>query len=101
VARFSHGIICDQNGVRVYENGAMVKTMFSVQTELTEIRIYRQPDNMIVYMAKTDADSVVHTSTVPTASRLLPLYAYGYLYTAGDKVTSAIFRTGEIQYGSV
>jgi len=101
VARFTHGIICDQNGVRVYENGAMVKTLFSVQTELTEIRIYRQPDNVIVYMAKTDAVSVVHTSTVPAASRLFSLYAYGYLYTAGDKVTSAVFKTGAVQYGSV
>jgi len=101
VARFSHGIICDQNGVRVYENGTMVKTMFSVQTELTEIRIYRQSDNVIVYMAKTDEVSVVHTSTVPTVSRLLQLYAYGYLYTAGDKVTSAVFKTGKVQYGSV
>ena len=101
VARFTHGIICDQNGVRVYENGAMVKTLFSVQTELTEIRVYRQPDNVIVYMAKTDAVSVVHTSTVPAASRVLPIYAYGYLYTAGDRVTSAVFRTGAVQYGSV
>ena len=101
VARFMHSIICDQNGVRVYENGTMVKTMFSVQTELTEIRIYRQSDNVIVYMAKTDEISVVHTSTVPTVSRLLQLYVYGYLYTAGDKVTSAVFKTGEIQYGSV
>jgi len=101
VARFSHGIICDQNGVRVYENGVLVKTLFSVQTELTEIRIYRQPDNVIAYMAKTDATSIVHTSTVPASSRLLPLYAYGYLYTAGDKVTSAVFKTGAVQYGSV
>ena len=72
-----------------------------MQTQLTEVRIYRQPANVIVYMAKTDAVSVVHTSTVPAASRLFSLYAYGYLYTAGDKVTSAVFKTGAVQYGSV
>jgi len=101
VARFTHGIICDSSGVRVYENGAMVKTLYATQTALSELRIYRQSSNTIVYVAITGASSVVHTSTVSTKSLLIPLYAYGYLYTAGDKITSAVFKTGEVQYGSV
>jgi len=101
VARFSHGIICDSSGVRVYENGAMVKTLYATQTALSELRIYRHSNNTIVYMAITGASSKVHTSTVPAKSLLIPLYAYGYLYTAGDRISSAVFRTGEVQYGSV
>ena len=101
VARFTHGIICDSSGVRVYENGAMVKTLYATQTALSELRIYRQSSNTIVYMAITGTSSVVHTSTVPAKSLLIPLYAYGYLYTAGDRISSAVFKTGEVQYGSV
>jgi hypothetical protein len=101
VARFKHGIICDQNGVRVYENGAMVKTLYSTQTVLSEIRVYRQTDNTIVYFVKTGTSSVVHTSNVTPQSLLIPLYVYGYLYTAGDRVASAAFATGVVQYGSV
>jgi len=101
VARFSHGIICDSSGVRIYENGAMVKTLYATQTVLTELRIYRQSANEIVYMAITGTSSVVHTSTVPAPLKILPLYAYGFLYTAGDRLTSASITTGDVQYGSV
>lgn len=101
VARFSHGIICDSSGVRVYENGAMVKTLYATQTVLTEIRIYRQTANEVVYVAITGTSSVAHTSTVPAPLKILPLYAYGFLYTAGDRLTSASITTGDVQYGSV
>ena len=101
VARFSHGIICDSSGVRIYENGAMVKTLYATQTVLTELRIYRQSANEIVYMAITGTSSIAHTSTVPAPLKIIPLYAYGFLYTAGDRLTSASITTGDVQYGSV
>jgi hypothetical protein len=69
---------------------------------VTVLRIYRHADNSIVYVATTGKDTVVYTSGTPCPFPVsVPMFVYGQLYASGDRVTSASFETGEVQYGSV
>ena len=101
IGRFTHSIIADRDGVKIYESGQLKTTLYNSQVELTQLRIYRMADNSIVYVATTGADTQVYTSLVAAPSKATPIYAYGYLFIASDKVTTARYRTGEVQYGSV
>lgn len=98
---FSHALVSDSEGVKIYENGVLVKTLYSVQTVTTKLRIYRMPDNSIVYMAITGTNCQLYTSLLALPTKVTDLFVYGHLYTAGDKITSAVYRVGEVQYGSV
>ena len=58
-------------------------------------------DNSIVYVATTGTATQVYTSLVAAPAKATPIYSYGFLFIASDKVTSATYKTGEVQYGSV
>jgi len=101
IGRFTHSIVADKDGVKIYESGTLKTTLYNSQVELTQLRIYRMADNSIVYVATTGTATQVYTSLVAAPSKATPIYAYGYLFIASDKVTTARYRTGEVQYGSV
>lgn len=101
IGRFTHSIVADKDGVKIYESGTLKSTLYNSQVELTQLRIYRMADNSIVYVATTGTATQVYTSLVAAPSKATSIYAYGYLFIASDKVTSAVYRTGEVQYGSV
>ena len=101
VGKFTHSIIADKDGVKIYESGALKTTLYNSQVELTQLRIYRMMDNSIVYVATTGTATQVYTSLVAAPAKATPIYSYGFLFIASDKVTSATYRTGEVQYGSV
>jgi hypothetical protein len=101
VGKFTHSIIADRDGVKIYESGTLKSTLYNSQVELTQLRIYRMMDNSIVYVATTGTDTQVYTSLVAAPAKATPIYSYGFLFIASDKVTSATYRTGEVQYGSV
>jgi hypothetical protein len=99
---FSHGLMIDKDGVRAYERGTPKQRLRLSHSSLSDLRIYRHADNSIVYVATTGQESVVYESTLMCPSPLfIDVYVYGYLYASGDKITSASFETGEVQYGSV
>jgi len=99
---FSHALMIDSEGIHVYENGAKSSTMKLAQVATSLLRIYRHEDNTIHYVVTTGTETIVHRSALASPYPLVvPLYVYGHLYTSGDKVLSARFRSGEIHYGSV
>ena len=99
ISRFSHGLIADGQGIRIYEGGQVVRTIRSVFTGTTKIRIYRHQDNTIAYVVTVGGETLIHTSEkMSDWPGKFPLYVYGYLYSSGDKITSAAFTAGEVQY---
>ena len=99
ISRFSHGLIADGQGIRIYEGGREVRTIRSVFTGTTKIRIYRHQDNTIAYVVTVGGETLIHTSEkMSDWPGKFPLYVYGYLYSSGDKITSAAFTAGEVQY---
>ena len=99
ISRFSHGLIADGQGIRIYEGGQVVRTIRSVFTGATKIRIYRHQDNTIAYVVTVGGETLIHTSEkMSDWPGKFPLYVYGYLYSSGDKITSAAFTAGEVQY---
>lgn len=99
---FDHSLIIDIEGIRAYEKGNYVSRMRLSHDPVTALRIYRHVNNTIVYAATTGAETVVYSSVVqPSLPSFLDMYVYGFLYASGDRVTSASFETGEVQYGRV
>ncbi len=88
---FKHGLLVDDSGVWVMESGVKVKQLGA---KAINPRIYRQPDEVIVYLNGNYA----YKSLIPAAG---PLFGYGYLYTSGDTITSAAFTTGSVKFGRV
>ena len=101
IGRFTHSIVADKDGVKIYESGTLKTTLYNSQVELTQLRIYRMADNSIVYVATTGTATQVYTSLVAAPAKATPIYSYGFLFIASDKVTSATYKTGGVQYGSV
>lgn len=102
ISKFSHSIIVDLDGIHIHEYGHIDSHLRTGRvTPTSKIRIYRQPDNSIVYVVTTGAEVFVHTSQVLSAyPSIAPLYVYGYLYSSGDALTSTAFAVGTVQYGS-
>ena len=99
ISRFPHGLIADGQGIRIYEGGREVRTIRSVFTGTTKLRIYRHQDNTIAYVVTVGGETLIHTSEkMSDWPGKFPLYVYGYLYSSGDKITSAAFTAGEVQY---
>ena len=99
---FSHSLIIDSEGIKVYENAVQITTLKLAQVAESLLRIYRHSDNTIHYVVTTGTETIVHESALACPYPLVvPLYVYGHLYTSGDKVLSADFESGEIHYGSV
>ncbi len=100
-AGYEHGIVVDSAGVKVYENGAVTTTLTSQQSAVTEIRIYRQEDNTIVYCLVTGTETLVYKSLVPlTISPIAALYGYAWLYASGDIITESELLSGQVQFGA-
>lgn len=96
---FTHALIVDRNGVTAYESGEAKRIIKSHQKSISNIRIYRQEDDSIVYVVTTGTESLVYTST--ERYREPSAYIYGYLYSSGDKILSSSFKSGKVVYGSV
>jgi len=100
IDRFEHGIIADQTGISVFENGQVIKTLSSIYDIDTELRIYRQADGRIVYVFISGTDVEVHETTSIPIPSIIPLYVYALLYTGGDIILNSSFETGTVQFGS-
>jgi hypothetical protein len=97
---FSHSIVCDVSGVHIRENNTQIKTLKDLQTAVSILRIHRQEDGSIVYVATTGTETLVYTSLL-ACPKYLTLYVYGLLYSSGDKVTATQFADyGDVQYGA-
>lgn len=97
LSSFPHSLQVDQTGVYVIEYGAQVAKLCDSYTTATDFRIYRQPDNTVVYMVVTGSNSVFHKSTIPATLEIL--YGFGYLYTSGDAVSDSEIAVGSVQFG--
>ena len=98
---FSHSLVVDLDGIKVYEGGVFKQTLRSPH-KLTDLRIYRHKNNRIAYVATLGSETIVYTNPIPlTTPSFNPMYIYGYLFSSGDKLTSSAFKAGEVQYGSV
>ena len=98
--KFSHCIICDNAGVHIRENNIQVVTLKDLQIETSSLRIHRQEDGSIVYVATTGTETLVYTSLL-ACPKYMTMYVYGLLYASGDKVTNAEFADyGDVQYGA-
>lgn len=87
----AHGLMVDQSGVYVFENGVSTLLVAS-WTNTTLLRIFRLADGRIVYATNS---SKFHISAV-TPNVGTPLYVYGLLYDGYDEITSSEFKTGSI-----
>jgi hypothetical protein len=102
IARFSHALIADVRGIKVYEYGQIIATLKSSRQASSLVRIHRQADNSIVYVVTTGTETIVHTSNEPLPYHIgKNVYTYGMLYSSDDRVTSSAFESGVVQYGSV
>lgn len=102
IARFSHALIADVRGIKVYEYGQIIATIKSSRQASSLVRIHRQADNSIVYVVTTGTETIVHTSNEPLPYHIgKNVYTYGMLYSSDDRVTSSAFESGVVQYGSV
>ena len=97
---FEHGIIADQAGISVFENGQIIKTLSSLYDIDTELRIYRQADGRVVYVFISGTDVEVHETSSEPIPSIIPLYAYALLYTGGDLILNSVLETGTVQFGS-
>lgn len=95
----SHAIVCDIHGVRVMESGEIIVELKSQQVSASNIRIYLSKTGLITYVVTTGTEAIVYTSTKPLT--ILNPYIYGFLYSAGDIITSSSYKTGTVEYGSV
>jgi len=102
ISAFQYSLIIDRTGIKAHENGVVVDEIRAEHSLLSEVKIYRQADNSIVYVVTTEKETLVYTSNLENLfPPFIPLYVYGYLYSSGDKVLSAEFANGTVQYGSV
>jgi len=97
----THAIVCDVAGVHIRENNITVTTLKDLQTSVSILRIHRQTDGSIVYVATTATETLVYTSNLPLP-KYLSVYVYGLLYSTGDKVLDTDFANyGDVQYGAL
>lgn len=97
IGSFAHALLVDSTGVWVFESGAKVLRIKITQVRESVLRIIRQPNNEIVYMAITGDESLFAKSTVVASP--LALYGYGYLYSSGDIIDAAKITAGRLQFG--
>lgn len=95
LAGFLHGVMCDTSGLWVFESGEKVHKLMDSYADVL-VRIVRQQDDTVVYTA-VGLETKIYRST---KCYNLPMYGYGYLYSAGDTVSSARIATGNVQFAS-
>lgn len=98
ISSFTHGLLIDPSGIKVYENGEVKATLRSSAKTLSMMRIYRLADNTIVYAVTTESESAAYESTV--AAYAGDLYVHGFLYSGGDQILSAQFLTGDVSFSN-
>lgn len=81
---FTHGVLVDLYGVRVYEGGVNRYSLRGSYSGNAVIRIARNLDNSITYYM-TDGYTTSYTSAAQAP--LGDLYAYAKLYSGGDTIT--------------
>lgn len=81
---FTHGVLVDLSGVKVYENCVVRATLVTGYSGGAEVRIERYPDGSTVYAVSDGATQVSYTST--TNGGFGDLYVYGMIYLGGDYV---------------
>lgn len=100
INRFSHSILVDKNGITVFEDGETVDVIRYTYDSLTEVRLYRQPDNRVVAVVTDGTETVVHVfNDNASFYSSIPMYSYCHMYIAGDAVTDAEYKTGEVHFG--
>lgn len=97
IESFPHSIKIEPGGISAYEYGALVETLKVSHAAESFVRIHRQEDNAIVYVVVTGTETVVLKSAVKAS--VGELYIYGYLYSGGDRITSAALETGRVVFG--
>lgn len=81
---FTHGVLVDLSGIKVYESGVVRATLVTGYSGGTEVRIERYPDGSIVYAVSDGTTQASYTST--TNGGFGDLYVYGMIYLGGDYV---------------
>lgn len=99
ISKFTHAIICDRAGVHIQENNVQVALLKNRQYASSLLRIHRHVDGHIVFVSTTEQETLVYTSAVPY-SVLVPTFVYGILYSSGDQILSAEYKTGIVSYGA-
>ena len=99
ISTFKHGISVDPSGIKAQENGSVVATLRNGVMPTSLVRVHRQPDNSIVYAVTTGTETKVFKSQI--TPNLGSLYIHGYLYSGGDRILSAEFKTGKVVFGAV
>jgi hypothetical protein len=102
IESFRHGLIADTVGLHIYEDGVTKSALRNTITPASTVRIYRQQDGEIVYVITTITKSIetaVAKSTQPITRG--DLYAHAYIYSSGDQIRTASFKTGKVVFGEV
>ena len=98
---YHHGFSVDSGGVKILENGIVTDILFPQQLNSTEIRLYRQDDNTIVYYAEDGDQTYIYKSNVTGFDdRSFPLFGFAWIYSSGDVVTDYELITGQVQFGA-
>lgn len=92
IGEFTHGVMVDISGIRVFESGVVVATL-APPLPGRNIRIARLADGRIVYAVDS---GVFHVSSAPVYPSAAELYVYGMLYSGYDEVSTAEFISGNI-----
>lgn len=94
---FEHSISIDQSGIKIQEFGEVVSTVVNFQAAGTIIRIYRQPDDTLIYCTVTDSDVVVYEGR---KYRYPSAFVFGYLYSSDDQILTSSYKGGTVHFGS-
>lgn len=98
ISLFSHGLLVDASGIRVYEGGTVKHTLTTSFSSLSKIRIYRQADGSIVYAVTNGSDTYLYESLEEYATD--DAYIYGYIYSSNDRILTSSFKSGSVQYSN-
>lgn len=101
--QFTHGVVIDVTGIKIYESGIVKTELDSVQVVDSVIRIYRSLENkkkIVYYVDKADGTSIAVESSVNLFSDMEKLFVWTWLYTGGDVVPEYDYLTGEVQFSA-
>lgn len=98
---FSHSILVDPDGIKIFENGDEVRTMRPTYTAASEVRLYRQSDQRVICTITTGQETLLHIfDAVDFRLSGISMYAYAHLYLGGDSLHSAKFTNSEVHFGA-
>jgi len=111
LSQFQHAIICNTDGIEVFESGETVTILTNQQTSGIDIRVYRDDDETIHYVVTATVYVSIHGSLMPigeetfvykslTANTIINPYIFGFIYSGGDKILTSSYNSGKVVYGS-